>query len=134
VTENQVVRPPAVPGALRPENVATAERILRLIGLGVRSRGVVVGVERVRTAAKNGSLRLGIVAADASANSLEKVVPLLSARGIRFIEVPSAARLGAIVGREQTAAVGVTDAPLAKGIRTLVRPAGSTGSRSKEGV
>jgi ribosomal protein L7Ae-like RNA K-turn-binding protein len=134
VTEKQAVQPPAVPGALRPENPTTGERILRLIGLGVRSGGVVVGVERVRTAAKSGSLRLAIVAADASANSLEKVVPLLSARGIRFIEVPSAARLGAIVGREQTATVGVTDAQLAKGIRTLVRPAGSAGSRSKEGV
>ncbi|HKW47688.1 MAG TPA: ribosomal L7Ae/L30e/S12e/Gadd45 family protein [Gemmatimonadaceae bacterium] len=94
--------------------------MLRLIGLGVRARTVVVGVEQVRVAAKKGSLVFAVVAPDASANSREKVVPLLRARGVNFVEGPTAAELGAAVGREQTAAIGVTDAQLARGIRALV--------------
>ena len=102
-----------------------ADRMLRLIGLGMRSRGVVVGVEQVREAAKKGKLVLVVVAPDASRNSLEKVLPLLEARRIRFVEAPSAAALGAAVGREQTAAVGVIDKMLAKGIRELVESGSS---------
>lgn len=94
--------------------------MLRLIGLGVRARTVVVGVEQVRAAAKKGTLVFAVVAPDASANSREKVVPLLRARGVNFVEGPTAAELGAAVGREQTAAVGVVDAQLARGIRELV--------------
>jgi ribosomal protein L7Ae-like RNA K-turn-binding protein len=82
---------------------------------------VIVGVDRVREAGKSGKISLAIVAADASKNSLEKLLPLLNARRINLIEVPSAAELGAAVGREQTAAVGVLDPSLAKGIIALTR-------------
>jgi ribosomal protein L7Ae-like RNA K-turn-binding protein len=85
----------------------------------VRSRGVIVGVEQVRDAAKRNKLVLALVAADASPNSLKKVVPLLNARRVRFIEVPSATDLGLAVGRDHAAAVGVVDPQLAKGIRVL---------------
>jgi ribosomal protein L7Ae-like RNA K-turn-binding protein len=99
---------------------ATAERLLRLIGLGVRARNVVVGVEQVRDAAKKGKLSFAVVAPDASENSRNKVVPLLRARRVKFVEGPTAAELGAAVGREHTAAVGVVDGQLARGIRELV--------------
>jgi len=98
----------------------TAERMLRLIGLGLRARNVVVGVEQVRTAAKKGNLEFAVVAPDASENSREKIVPLLRARRVKFVEGPTAAELGAAVGREHTAAVGVVDPQLARGIRELV--------------
>ena len=98
------------------------ERVFRLLGLGVRSRGAVVGVKQVREAARRNRVFLAVVAVDASANSLEKVVPLLNARRVRFIEVPSAAALGAAVGRDQTAVVGITDRQLAAGVRELVAP------------
>jgi len=97
-----------------------AERMLRLIGLGVRARNVVVGVEQVRTAAKKGNLVFAVVAPDASVNSRDKIVPLLRARHVKFVEGPTAAELGAAVGRDQTAAVGVIDSQLARGIRELV--------------
>ena len=106
---------------------ATWKRVVGLVGLGVRSRGVVVGVDRVRDAAKTGKLAFAIVAPDASQNSLDKVVPLLTARRLRFVEARTAAELGAAVGRETTAVIGVVDRQLAKGIRALVdsaRPAG----------
>lgn len=95
-------------------------RVLGLVGLGVRARNAVAGVERVRDAAKRGLLRLAIVAPDASRHSLDKVVPLLTAKRVRVVEGPSASALGAAVGRESTAAVGITDAALARGVRALV--------------
>ncbi len=95
-------------------------RLLRLIGLGVRSRGVIVGVEQVREAVKKNKVAYAVVAVNASQHSLDKVVPLLNARRVRFVEVPSAAELGGVAGRETTAVVGVVDRQLAKGIRELV--------------
>jgi ribosomal protein L7Ae-like RNA K-turn-binding protein len=71
----------------------------------------------VREAAKGNKVAFAIVASDASQNSLDKIVPLLNARRVRFIEVPSAAELGAAVGRDQTAVVGVVDRQLAAGLR-----------------
>lgn len=99
---------------------AVAARVLRLVGLGVRSRGAVVGVEQVREAAKRDMLALALVAADASPHSLAKVVPLLEARRVVLLRVPSAVELGRAAGREQTAAVGIVNTQLAKGIRELM--------------
>jgi ribosomal protein L7Ae-like RNA K-turn-binding protein len=94
-------------------------KLLGLIGLGVRGRGAVIGVERVRDAAKRGKLHLAIAASDASSNSLDKVVPLLQARGISVLVGPPGAELGAAAGRETTAVVGIVDKGLAKGIRAI---------------
>jgi len=102
-------------------------RLLRLVGLGVRGRGAIVGVEQVREGAKKNKVAFAIVAMDASRHSLDKVVPLLNARRVRFVEVPSAAELGGAVGRESTAVVGIVDRQLAKGIRQLVE-SGSAGA------
>jgi ribosomal protein L7Ae-like RNA K-turn-binding protein len=115
-----------------PEPGIPVDRVLRLLGLGVRGRGAVVGVERVREAAKSGKLALAVVAADASKNSLDKLLPLLNARRINFIEVPSAAELGAVAGRDQAAAIGVVDPQLANGIVALTRT--GPGRAPEEGV
>ena len=102
-------------------------KLLRLVGLGVRGRLAVVGVNQVRDAAQKGKLWLAVIAPDASENSLDKVVPMLRAKNISIIEGPSSAELGAAVGREATTVIGVTDGPLAKGIRDLMK-AGSEGA------
>jgi ribosomal protein L7Ae-like RNA K-turn-binding protein len=99
---------------------AAWKKVLGLAGLGVRGRLAVIGVERVREAAAKGTLRLAIVARDASKNSLGKVVPLLEAKRIRIVDGISAARLGAAVGKEATTVVGIVDAQLARGIRGIV--------------
>jgi len=108
-------------------SATTHARVLRLIGLGARSRGAVVGVDRVREAVKKNKVAFAVVAASASKHSLDKIVPLLNARRVRFIEVPSAAELGGVVGRESTAVIGIVDRQLAKGIRALVE-SGSAGA------
>ena len=86
----------------------------------MQGRLVVVGVQLVRDAAQRGKLELAVIAPDASRNSLDKVVPMLRAKRIRIIDGPSASELGAAVGRESTAAVGVIDPQLARGVRALV--------------
>ena len=73
----------------------------------------------MRVEAKKGTLKLAVVAHDVSRHSREKVIPLLKAKGIDIIEVLSADELGAACGREQTAAVGITDAGLARGVRAI---------------
>ncbi len=94
-----------------------ARKIVKLLGLGARGRLVVVGAEQVRAAAKKGKLSLAVVASDASENSRDKVLSVLKAKNIRAIEGITAADLGAAFGRESTAAVGVLDADLARGIQ-----------------
>jgi ribosomal protein L7Ae-like RNA K-turn-binding protein len=100
-------------------DAALQRKLLGLIGLGVRGRGAIVGVQQVREAARRGKLYLAIAAPDASHNSLEKVLPLLHARGITVVAGPPAAELGSAVGRETTTVVGIVDRGLAKGIRAL---------------
>ena len=107
-------------------------RLLGLIGLGVRGRGAIVGVQRVRDAAKRGKLYLAIAAPDASSNSLDKVLPLLHARGITVVVGPLAAALGSAAGRETTTVVGIVDKGLAKGIRALSPTPMSDGRRVGE--
>ena len=106
---------------------ANEAKLLRLVGLGVRGRLAVVGVEQVREAARRGKLKLAVVAPDASRNSLDKVVPMLRAKKITIIEGPGAAALGAAVGREAAAAVGIVDRDLARGIRDVAE-SGSVGA------
>lgn len=113
-------------------NAEVTRRMLRLVGLGVRSRGAVVGVEQVREAARKGKIVLAVVARDASVHSVAKVVPLLEARHVRIVRSPSAIDLGHAVGREQTAAVGIVDRQLAKGIRALM-DSGPQADQKEEG-
>ena len=113
-------------------NQGVRQRVFRLLGLGIRSRGAIVGVQQVREAAKGNKLAFAVVAADASSNSLDKIVPLLNARRVRFIEVPSSAELGAAVGRDQTAVVGIVDRQLAAGVRELVTVAPTAGAQEED--
>jgi ribosomal protein L7Ae-like RNA K-turn-binding protein len=87
---------------------------------------VVVGVEQVRAEVRKGTVKLAVVAHDASRHSREKVVPLLRAKGIDIIEMLSADELGATFGREHTAAVAITDAGLAQGVRAIGLVAGQS--------
>jgi ribosomal protein L7Ae-like RNA K-turn-binding protein len=117
-------------------DAALERRMLGLVGLGLRGQLVIVGVDRVRDAAHKGTLMLALVAPDAAKNSRDKVLPLLNAKKVQVIEGPGAVALGRAVGREQTAAVGIIDRQLAKGIRGLMNegmaataPAGTSPAR-----
>jgi uncharacterized protein len=100
--------------------MAQAEAALRLLGLAARAGAVVVGTERVREAARGGSLRFAIIAADASENSRGKLVPLLEATAQPHAVAVDRAALGAAVGRGPLSAVGITDASLGDRLRSLL--------------
>ena len=110
---------------------AARRKVLALVGLGVRGRLVVVGAERVRIEALKGAVQLALVATDVSRHSLDKVLPVLRARRIDVIEWPSAAELGDAVGRDTTAAVGIVDQALARGIRGAVAGAIPAGDATR---
>ncbi len=95
-------------------------RLAGLLGLGARGRLLVAGVEMVRDALRNGTVELLIVAEDTAENSREKLLPLATAKHVAVLEGPNAVTLGRAIGKEQVAAVGVTDRRLAKGIRELM--------------
>jgi ribosomal protein L7Ae-like RNA K-turn-binding protein len=105
-------------------DAALMRRLLGLAGLGVRARNAVVGVDQVRAAAQAGTLKLALVAADVSRHSRDKLVPLLVAKGILVVDGFTASDLGGVAGRDTTAAIGIVDAQLAKGIRGALGPAG----------
>lgn len=119
-------------------NAVTERRVLGLVGLGIRARNAVVGVEQVRIAARKGRLALAVVAPDASPHSLKKLLPLLKATGVRVVQGPGAATLGAAAGRQSTAAVGITDPALARGMRELfseeAAPSDAAGRREAHSV
>lgn len=115
-------------------NEGTLTRVLGLVGLGMRARNVVVGVERVRDAARRGKLRFAIVASDGAANSRAKVIPLLQARRVMFVEGPGVEALGAAIGKGPTVVVGVTDPALAAGIRKLVGRGSAERERRTGGI
>ena len=94
------------------------ERVVRLLGLGLRGGGgrVVVGVGGVRKQLQRGGLRCVVLARDASARTLEKVERLARARGVPIVLGPGAFELGHGLGRPPVQAVGVADAALARGL------------------
>ncbi|HET6795636.1 MAG TPA: ribosomal L7Ae/L30e/S12e/Gadd45 family protein [Gemmatimonadales bacterium] len=94
-------------------------RLLRLIGLGYRGRRVVVGVDAVRREVQAGKCWCVVVAEDASPRAKEKVVRLAAAKGVPLLSGPSAATIGAQLGRPPVMAVGVRDRALAGGMVQL---------------
>lgn len=102
----------------------TQERkVLGLLGLGVRGRLALVGVDRVRDAVKKGTVYVAVVAADASLNARQKVDGLLAGREVPTLEVASASELGRVAGKQTTAIIGVVDDKLAAGVLAIAKPA-----------
>lgn len=93
--------------------------LLGLIGLGYRGRRVIVGVGAVRADIRAGQCRCVVLAEDASPRAVEKVVRLATAREVPIVPGPSAAAIGAQLGKPPVMAVSVRDRALAEGIRRL---------------
>ena len=96
------------------------EAALRLLGLAARAGAVLSGTERVRIAARAGTLHHVLVAGDISANTHDKLIPLLEARAIRYRIVATRNELGAAVGKPPAGALGILDAGLAKRVAALL--------------
>jgi len=90
--------------------------VLGLLGLGLRGRLVVLGVDAVRKELQGGTLRCVVLAADASPRAVEKVVRLAEGRRVPLVPGPDAAAMGGRLGRPPVMVVGVRDRGLAEGI------------------
>ena len=93
-----------------------SEALLRLLGLGLRARRVVVGVSGTRSELQAGKVSCVVLAADATQRTLEKVDRPARAKGIPVLLGPVADALGAALGRPPVQAVGVKDPALARGL------------------
>jgi ribosomal protein L7Ae-like RNA K-turn-binding protein len=93
--------------------------LLGLIGLGYRGRRIIVGVDGVRKELQAGKCWCVVVAQDASPRTLDKVVRLAAAKGVPLLPGPSAAAIGAQLGKPPVMAVGVRDRALAGGMVQL---------------
>ena len=96
--------------------------LLGLLGLGRRAGGVVIGVDAVRRALQSEQLRCVVVASDAGARAMEKVVRLAEGRGVPVVQGPGADEIGARLGKPPVMAVGIRDRALADGIRRSAAP------------
>ena len=93
--------------------------LLGLIGLGYRAGRIIVGVDGVRKELQAGKCWCVVVAEDASPRAVEKVVRLATAKGVPLLPGPSAAAIGAQLGKPPVMAVGVRDRALAGGMVQL---------------
>jgi ribosomal protein L7Ae-like RNA K-turn-binding protein len=105
--------------------MATPDRALSMLGMATRAGAAVPGTDRVREAARGGSLRFAIIARDASSNSRGKLLPLFDALGVQYVVRFDRDELGAAVGRAPLSAVGVVDAALAKRVQALLSDGGA---------
>ncbi len=94
---------------------------LGLLGLGLRSGELVLGVDGVRRELRSGGCHCVVVARDAGPRAEEKVLRLARARNVPLIAGPGARELGDRLGRPPLMVVGVRSRALADGI---VRAAG----------
>lgn len=99
-----------------------SERVLGLLGLGLRGGRVVIGVEAVRAGLQRGDLACIVMAADASPRAVAKIDKLATARGMPRVVVAESAALGARLGRPPVMVVGVRDPKLAAGIVAAGQP------------
>ena len=93
-----------------------SDKLIRLLGLGLRGGNVVIGVAGVRAGLQRGKMSCVVLAADASPRTMEKVVRLAEAKQVPILRGPSAEVLGAELGMPPVQAVGVSDAALARGL------------------
>lgn len=97
------------------------DALLNMLGLAARAGAVITGTERVREAARSGSLHMVLVASDASDNSRDKLLPLLDARRIAYAVVYDRDALGGAVGRAPLSALGITETKLARRVKELLK-------------
>ena len=93
-----------------------SEQVLRLLGLGLRARRVIVGVSGTRAKLQAGKLACVVLASDATQRTRDKVDRPARAKGVPVVQGPVADELGAALGRPPVQAVGVQDPALARGL------------------
>lgn len=81
----------------------------------------------MRDAVRAGARPFVIVAADASRNTHERLLPLLRARGVEHVVALERETLGRAIGRAPVSALAIGDASLADRVRELLGGASEAG-------
>lgn len=95
------------------------ERMLGLVGLAMRAGSVVSGSEMVGKAARRGEVEFILVAGDASDNIRDRIIGAARAAGIAWACMLSRESLGSRIGKSDRSVIGIKNAELAGGIRSL---------------
>jgi ribosomal protein L7Ae-like RNA K-turn-binding protein len=95
------------------------ERLLGLLGLGLRAGRIAIGVDAVRKELQAGKCWCVVLADNASPRAIEKVVRLAGAKKVPVLAGPGAEAIGAQLGKPPVMAVGVRDRALASGMVQL---------------
>lgn len=103
-----------------------------LLGLAARARALVWGTERVREAVRGGEVGFAIIAADASDNTKDKLVPLLEASGVPWVGRFDMNTLGRAIGKAPVSAIGVTGRELAARIGAVTDAASAAAGPGSE--
>ena len=102
-----------------------AERLLGLLGLGVRSGRVGIGVEATRAMLQRGEARVVVIASNASERAVEKVIALARGKAVPVLTGPEAVMMGERLGRPPVMTVAVRDRDLAAGmLAAMAKPDG----------
>lgn len=105
------------------------EEIRGLLGLARRAGRLAVGSRETRIGLRRGEIRLVILAEDASPRDRERVVRVAAEEGIPARVVGDRAALGAAVGRDAVAVLGVRDPGMAEAL--VARLSGNEGGRRR---
>jgi ribosomal protein L7Ae-like RNA K-turn-binding protein len=101
--------------------LSSEDKLRALVGMAIRSRSIAVGREACKRAARRGELYVLLLAADAGASAGRDCGAGPEVRVLRAGMDKQA--LGALLGRESVAAIGITDAGLAAGLARYAPPA-----------
>lgn len=107
------------------------EEIRGLLGLARRAGRLSVGSRETRIGLHRGEVRLVLLAADASPRDRERVTRVAAEEGVPARIVGDRDTLGAAIGRDAVAVLGVRDAGMAQGL--LARLKGIEGGRREAG-
>ncbi|MFW6201682.1 MAG: ribosomal L7Ae/L30e/S12e/Gadd45 family protein [Gemmatimonadota bacterium] len=94
-----------------------------MLGLAARAGRAVAGTRAVREAARRRRLHFVVIAADASGNAREKLIPLLRATDVPHAVALDRATLGTALGRARLSAVGLTDEAMAARLQEILHAA-----------
>ena len=88
-----------------------------MFGLALRSGGLMIGEDHIKTAANERKVKALFVAADAMANARKKAAQTALYAKVPVFDLPcTKAELGSVLGRDEVAAAAVTDIEFAYGI------------------
>ena len=97
-----------------PGTVREPEAVLSLVGLAHRAGAVARGIDATRRALRRKEAKLVLIAGDASATQVEKIVGLLRHGDVPYERLSDREGLGAALGSAALSAIAVNDASFAE--------------------